>query len=63
MSQSTPNKFNLIWDKEKEGDQVVKSDNGKKALLIGPEVAPILEEKVVDYREEAGFSVSINKDS
>ena len=64
ISQLTPKKLNLIWDQEKEEDQVVKSDDDVKVLLIGPDVKPVLKEKIVDYQEETGFSVSeISKES
>jgi Fe-S cluster assembly iron-binding protein IscA len=60
-SRSTPNRLELVLDKEKEGDQVVESEGGTKVLLIGSDLAPELEGMVVDYQEKpqgAGFSIS-----
>ena len=60
-SPSTPNRFKLVLDKEKEGDQVVKSEEGVKLLLVGSDVAPGLEGVVIDYEETGegrGFTIS-----
>jgi Fe-S cluster assembly iron-binding protein IscA len=51
----------LVLDKEKEGDQVLEGEEGKKLLLIGLDLVPVLEEFVVDYQETAegtGFTIS-----
>jgi len=48
-------------DKEKEGDQVVETEEGAKLLLIGPDVAPELEGMLMDYQETpqgSGFTMS-----
>jgi len=48
-------------DKEKEADHVVESEEGRKVLLIGPLLAPVLEGKVIDYQEtpqRVGFTIS-----
>ena len=61
FSPSMSNKFDLILDKEKEGDEVVESEEGINILLIGANVASALEGKVIDYREApqgAGFTIS-----
>ena len=50
-SPSKKNMFDLVLSKEKEGDQVVKSEEGINILLIGPDVASTLEGKVINYRE------------
>ena len=60
-SPSKPNRLELVLDKEKEGDQVVKSEEGRKVLLIGADLIPALEEMVVDYKETTegtGFTIS-----
>ena len=51
----------FVLDKEKEADHVVESEEGRKLLLIGPLLAPVLEEKVIDYQETpqgVGFTIS-----
>jgi Fe-S cluster assembly iron-binding protein IscA len=60
-SPSQPNRLELVLDKEKEGDQVVEAKEGRKILLIGPDLISALEEMVVDYRETpegARFTIS-----
>ena len=60
-SPSKPNRLELVLDKEKEGDQVVKTEEGRKVLLIGHDLIPALEEMVVDYKETTegiGFTIS-----
>ena len=60
-SPSTPGRLEMVLDKEREGDQVVKSDDGTKVLIIGADLVPILEEMVIDFRETsqgAGFAIS-----
>ena len=60
-STSKKNTFEFILDKEKESDQVVKSEEGINILLIGNDVASTLEGKTIDYHETpegAGFSIS-----
>lgn len=49
-STSDPSQFEMILDKEKEGDQVVESD-GLKILLIRPKLAPALEGMTIDCQE------------
>jgi Fe-S cluster assembly iron-binding protein IscA len=51
----------LVLDKEKEGDQVVETQEGRKVLLIGPDLISALKEMVVDYKETSqgpGFTIS-----
>jgi thioredoxin 1 len=60
-SPSDPNQLQLALDKEKQGDQVVETEEGIKVLLIGPDLAPALEGMVMDYRETpegSGFTMS-----
>ncbi len=57
---SRPNQLKMVFDKEKEGDQVVESE-GVKILFLGPEVVPMLEGMVIDYQETSqggGFTIS-----
>ena len=56
-----PEQLELVLDKEKEADHVVESEEGRKLLLIGPLLVPVLGEKVIDYQEtpqRAGFTIS-----
>ena len=41
----------LAWDQEREGDQVVQSEEGESLLLIGPDAAPMVDTKVMDYQQ------------
>jgi len=47
----TPNRLELVLDKEKKGDHVVASEEGCKVLLICSELAQGLSGIVLDYRE------------
>jgi Fe-S cluster assembly iron-binding protein IscA len=52
----------LVFDKEREGDQVVATEEGKKLVLIGPDLTPILDEMVVDCQETPeGEALTISK--
>jgi len=51
VSPSTPNRLEMVLDKEKEGDQVVESEGGIKVLLVGPDLAPALDGMVIDYQQ------------
>jgi Fe-S cluster assembly iron-binding protein IscA len=60
-SPSKPHWLELVFDKEKEGDQIVRTEEGRKVLLIGADLMPALEEVVIDYMETsegAGFTIS-----
>ena len=60
-SPSEPNRLKLVLDKEKEGDQVVETEEGVKLLLIGPDLISALEGFVIDYQETvegADFTIS-----
>jgi Fe-S cluster assembly iron-binding protein IscA len=60
-SPSKPNWLELVFDKEKEGDQVVRTEEGRKVLLIGADLIPALEEMAIDYKETSegiGFTIS-----
>ena len=51
ISTSDPNKIEFVLSKEEEGDQVIKSEEGEKILVIGSNLAPTLEGMVLDYQE------------
>jgi Fe-S cluster assembly iron-binding protein IscA len=53
-SPSSPGQLEMVLDKKREGDQVVESDDGIKVLLIGADLAPALDEMVIDFRETLG---------
>ena len=60
-SPSDPKRLELVLDKEKEGDQIVESEEGTKVLLIGSNLGSDLEGMVVDYQETSegtGFTIS-----
>ena len=60
-SSSKPNMFDLVFDKEKEGDFVVKNEEGKTVLVIESDLAKSLKGKTVDYTEKPqgeGFTIS-----
>ena len=50
-SPEKPNNLQLALSKEQEGDRVVESEDGRKILLVGVDIAPTLEEMVFDYKE------------
>jgi Fe-S cluster assembly iron-binding protein IscA len=50
-SPSSTNRLKLALDKEKEGDQVVKNEDGKKILLIGSDLVLVLERMLFDYQD------------
>ena len=59
---SMPNRLGIALDKEKKGDQVVKSKEGLKVLLIQAELAEELEGMILDYQETPnGQAFTINK--
>ena len=58
---SMPNRLGIALDKEKRGDQVVKSKEGIKVLLVQSDLAQELEGMVLDYQVTAsgeGFTIS-----
>ena len=59
---SMPNRLGIALDKEKKGDQVVKSKEGLKVLLVQAELAEELEGMILDYQETPnGRAFTINK--
>jgi Fe-S cluster assembly iron-binding protein IscA len=60
-SDSESNRFAMVLDKEKWGDQVVENKTGEKVMLIGSDLAAELEGLVVDYQKTpkgAGFTIT-----
>ena len=58
---SDPNRLKFTLDKEKEGDHVVESEDGRKVLLVAPDLASALGGMVMDYQETpegAGYTIS-----
>ncbi|MFW6125560.1 MAG: hypothetical protein ACOC58_00505 [Chloroflexota bacterium] len=54
------NELQLAWDQEREGDQVVEGDQGETLLLVGPDVAPTVDARVMDYQappQGPGFAI------
>ena len=59
-SPSKPGKYGFTFGKEKEGDQVVKSKEGVKVLLIQSDLAQELEGMILDYQvtpQGEGFTI------
>jgi Fe-S cluster assembly iron-binding protein IscA len=55
-----PGKWKMIWDEERPKDQVVKSRDGIKILLVGADLVRAIEGMVVDFRttpEGTGFAI------
>ncbi len=58
---SMPNRLGIALDKENKGDQIVKSKEGIKILLIQSDLVQGLEGMVLDYQETpegAGYTIS-----
>ena len=58
---SMPNRLGIALDKENKDDQVVKSEEGMKVLLIESNLACELEGMVLDYKKTSqgeGFKIS-----
>jgi Fe-S cluster assembly iron-binding protein IscA len=58
---SMPNRLGIALDKENKDDQVVKSEEGTKVLLIESSLAHELEGMVLDYKKSSqgeGFKIS-----
>jgi len=60
-SPSKPGQLQFGLDKPRKEDQVVETEEGKKLLLIGPDLVPTLDRIVMDYQETpqgSGFTMS-----
>jgi len=58
---SMPNRLGITLDKERKGDQIVKSKEGVKILLVQSDLVQGLEGMVLDYQEtlqSTGFTIS-----
>jgi hypothetical protein len=55
-SPSKSNSLELAFDKEKEGDQVIRTKEGRKVLLVGADLILALTSVVIDYKDQ-GFSI------
>ena len=61
-SGTDPNQLDMILDKMKENDQVVKNKSGNNLLLIGTDLAPVLDGMVIDFKETPqGQNFTISK--
>ena len=49
-SPSNPGKYGFTLNKEKEGDHIVQSEEGKKVLFIQADLAQELDGMVLDYK-------------
>lgn len=52
LTFNPPGEFGIALDREVEGDQVVEHE-GTKALLVAPDLAPMVEGITLDVRETA----------
>jgi Fe-S cluster assembly iron-binding protein IscA len=50
-SSEPPYALGFLIDTEKEGDQVIRDNEGEKLLLIGEEIGTTLVGLVLDYRD------------
>jgi Fe-S cluster assembly iron-binding protein IscA len=61
-SGTDPNQLDMILDKMKENDQVIKNKSGNNLLLIGTDIAPALDGMVIDFKETPqGQNFTISK--
>jgi hypothetical protein len=56
-SLTTPAGIGFILDKEKQGDKIIKGENGEKPLLLGKDIAAILPGMVLDYKDMGNKSM------
>jgi Fe-S cluster assembly iron-binding protein IscA len=62
VSPSTPNQLELVLDKEREGDEVVQTEDGTVVLLISSSLALALKGMVMDWQHTAeGERFTISK--
>jgi Fe-S cluster assembly iron-binding protein IscA len=60
-SQSNPQEIGFQIDQLKKGDQLIEDDMGKGLLLVGEDIASILDDMVLDYVDSPsgmGFNLS-----
>ncbi|MBN1352691.1 cold shock domain-containing protein [candidate division KSB1 bacterium] len=60
-SENTPNGLRFAFDRERQGDHVVTAEDGKKILLVAPDIIQLIEGMTIDYDEKSeGASFTIN---
>lgn len=52
-----PEKLQLAYDKEKENDVVIKDRNDDNILAVDPQLSPMLDGFILDYKEQ-GFTLA-----
>lgn len=50
-SDTKPGQLDVVWDKEKEGDEVVKGEDGNNLLIVERDLAATLKGMVMDYTD------------
>lgn len=55
VSKSDPNALDFEIGPQKELDEIIETEQGEKLIFIGNDVAPVLENTVIDYKEDEGF--------
>ena len=50
-SPTNPNGLKFAFDRIREGDQIVETDEGKKVLLIGQDIGKSIEGMIIDVQE------------
>ena len=61
LSSMSPRELGVKLDREAEGDQVVEYE-GTKVLLVAVELAPLMEEAIIDTRDtDNGPRLSLHK--
>ena len=41
----------FILDREKHGDEIIEDDSGQKLILLGADMAPLLNGMLLDYKD------------
>lgn len=54
---SSQNRLELLFDKEKEGDYVVKDDEGTKLVFVSPDSVSAVKGAVIGYQKNFGFII------
>ena len=60
-SESNPSEIGFQIDQPKKGDQLIEDDKGEGLLLVGEDIASILDDMVLDYVDSPdgkGFNLS-----
>lgn len=58
-------RLGFILDNEKQGDKIVKDENGENLLLIDPEMEKVISGMVLDYKKlgDAGMQFTVREKS